>query len=235
MVDLYDILLGDVMPESGVDISMGRNTYDPPAPAVPFHDIHSRSFELHDSGASGIVKYHAEQNRLEVIPGNSGAQPITTNVSIHVDVVTGGTIEEGSFFGIAGNGGTYETRYNSDSNVFNVLSSGIIQINMSGIYDFRFDASATSDGGGSRFNHIVYWTRQRVNETGFSVIPGTDGHLFVRNASVSDADTVAVRMIRDDVQAGDLFWPVIEGFTGGSPVGPAVPDNAGRIVIEKVG
>jgi len=80
------------MPESGVAVAIGRNSYDPPAPTVPVFDIHARSLVMHDSGApahSGILQYNSADNRLELIPGGSGTQPIVT--AVYWDGYTVGT------------------------------------------------------------------------------------------------------------------------------------------------
>jgi len=230
MVDLYDILIGDVIPESGVAISMGRNTYDSLAPTVPLHDIHSRSFELHDSGNSGVATYHAEQNRLEFNPSNSGAQPVTTNVTIDVYGNAGLGLSVGTFSPLAA---SFTTRYNSSPAVFSVLSSGIIQINMSGVYDFRHDVSMEDTLPVGRYSSTTRWARQRVGETGFTVINGTRADMTTRGATTSDRDSASVRFIQDNVQAGDLYFAFVEGGAGVS--GPSTASNASRIVIEKVG
>jgi hypothetical protein len=76
---------------------MGRNSFDPPAPVVPFFDIHQRSAVFHDSGSpafSGVVQYNAaaDKKHLQLIPSNSGTQPIQPAVFIDTYTTSSATI-----------------------------------------------------------------------------------------------------------------------------------------------
>lgn len=139
-MSLHDIWRGDVMPLSGVAVSIGRNTYDPPAPVVPVFDIHARTLVLHDSASSGILYYHDQGaefgGRVELIASNSGAQSIVTAIMFDAYDATGGTTVT-----------TSATTLNIDTVNINThpaifsLSGDVLHISQSGTYSFEYAVS----------------------------------------------------------------------------------------------
>ena len=171
---------------------------------------------------------------MELLPGNSGAQPITTNVTIHYDPRASNAIAGLGTLNALGE--SFAERYNSHSGVFVLLAiSGIIQINMSGIYEFHHDVALQDDIQVGRMSFVTQWRRQRIGETGFTEVPGTNAHMTLRGISASDRAACSVKFVTDDVQAGDLYWPVVLGQPTDPPVfGPQTVADGCRITVEKM-
>jgi len=228
MVDLYDIWIGDVIPESGTAISLGRNTYDGAAPTVPVHDIHSRQLNFHDSGdpgGSGIVQYNAEKNVLQLNPGNSGVQNVTTAVCFDAyDDAGGGSI------------GTTVTvvnidteRYNSHPDVF-VLAADEVQINMSGVYEINYRASA-NNATTTRTNAL--WALQRQEPGGsFAEIDGSRGYSYHRTSGNGTGSSFGKAII-SHIGVGDKIR-LIGIITAGTSSISSIADGS-SLTIRKLG
>lgn len=180
MASLHDILRGDVIPLSGVLVSIGRNTFDPPAPTVPVNDIHYRSCILYDSGLpsqSGILTFNSAKNRLELIVANSGAQSIVTGLAFEAYDVTGGTS-----LGAAKTTNTFDIiRYNADSGVY-AFAASVLQINMSGTYQFEWRVTTQQTTTPSpAFTSIGTWLEQQAPGGSFVEVSGTRSYVPLRN------------------------------------------------------
>lgn len=189
------------MPLSGVDVAIGRNTFDPPAPVVPLTSIHQRQAVLHDSGTpehSGVVSFNSGENRLELIPSNSGAQPIVTAVLIDAYDETGGTTVSTSLVTVIMD----VERVNTHPNVF-VLSSNQIQVNMPGVYEIEYRVSIDAVDASTRSSCRVGLYR---TAPGGSATEVTGARSYTYNRlSAAGEDSVACRVILDDVVVGDIF------------------------------
>jgi hypothetical protein len=200
-MSLHDILRGDIMPLSGLLVSIGRNTFDPPAPVVPVNDIHHRSSILYDSGLpaqSGIITFNSARGRLELIPSNSGAQPIVTAVLFEAyDSL--GTSAIGSVTTI-----TFDTtRLNTHSNIYNSVNSEL-QINMSGIYEFSYRVGAIQRTG--TFTNILIFLERQAPGGAFAEIPGSRTALLLRNnATVAHRGSANANLILSAIGVGDKF------------------------------
>ena len=201
---LHDIWRGDVMPLSGVAVAIGRNAFDPPAPVVPVYDIHCRSIVAHDSGApaqSGIISFNSKENRVELIPSQSGAQPFITHVAIEVlDSAGGNTIAE------TATTITFDTtRVNTHPDVFafdNVNDA--IQINMSGVYEFEYRTSLAN--GTATIQTYLSFAERQAPGGAFAEIPGTRAWDLLRNSTtVSHEATTNCRFMMDAIGVGDKF------------------------------
>ena len=190
------------MPLSGVAVSIGRNTFDPPAPVVPVFDIHARSLVLHDSGsdASGILTYNAQADnqggRLELIPSMSGAQPIVTAVLFDAYEAAGGTTVTTSLTTI----GLDTQRINSHTAIF-VLSADTVQINQAGTYIFEFRASFDSTTT-TRTNARTELQRQIAGGS-FAAITGAGAFSYHRTTA-NGQGTACCKVILE-VDLGDTF------------------------------
>lgn len=239
MVSLYDIFLGDLMPLSGILISIGRNTYDPPAPTVPVNDIHHRTSILYDSqlasNGSGILYFNATPNVFQVIPGNSGAQTITTAVCFEAYDSVGGSGVTATTTGTM----SFDTvRLNTHSSIFNYLTSNgqhELQINASGLYEFHYRIGMDNLTG--TFQNVAFWVERQAAGGLFAEIPGTRTALWVRNnGSTSDDGTCAACFLLNNIGVGDKFRvrAILETVVaiGAEPVQIA---NYSNFIVKKLG
>lgn len=191
------------MPLSGVAVSIGRNSFDPPAPVVPVFDIHSRSLVLHDSGsdASGILSYNAQTTtdggRLELIPSMSGAQSLVTAVLFDAYEAAGGTTVTASLTTI----GLDTERVNTHPDVY-VLSSDTIQIHQAGTYIFEFRASfdATTT---TRTNARTELQREPAAGGGFTAV--TAGTAFSYHRTTGNGEGTACCKMILEVDVSETF------------------------------
>lgn len=203
-MSLHDIWRGDVMPLSGVAVSIGRNTFDPPAPTVPVFDIHARSLELHDSGnnSSGILRYNgtgpAPGERLELIPSNSGTQPIVTAVLFDAYDSTGGTVVNTSLTILD----ISTERINTHPDIFVLNASSGVQINRAGTYVLEYRYSFDTAHATVRSTGRTYLERS-VAGGAFAEVAGTRSYSYHRIAANGEASAAAKVIL--DVAVGDTF------------------------------
>ena len=203
-MSLHDIWRGDVMPQSGVAVAIGRNSFDPPAPVVPVFDIHARSLVMHDSGTdgSGILQYNGRQSpeggRLELIPSMSGAQPIVTAILFDAYDTTGGTTVTTSLTTL----NVDTERVNTHPAIY-VLSSDTVQINQAGTYIFEFRASFDSTTT-TRTNARTELQREPAAGGGFTAITASIAFSYHRTTANGEG-TTCCKLILDDVLVGDTF------------------------------
>lgn len=201
MASLHDIWRGDIIPQSGVDVAVGRNSVDPPSPVVPLLDVHLRQNVFHDTGVdsnSGVVFYNALNRRLELIPSNSGAQPIVTAVLWDgYDSVGGNTI---SFVTTVVDINT--ERVNTHPEIFN-FASDQVTIWTSGVYEFEYRVSVdatTTNRGSCRFN----LARSAIGGGLFTEVAGSRSYTYNRTSAAGE-DTANAKLILNDVEVGDVF------------------------------
>jgi hypothetical protein len=202
------------MPQSGVAVAIGRNSFDPPAPVVPVFDIHARSMVMHDSGTSGsgILYYNARNTefggRLELIPSNSGTQPIVTAILFDAYDVTGGTTVTSSATAL-----TIDTeRINTHPGVF-VMSSNQVQINQSGVYSFEYRASFDNNASATRTSARANIEKQPAGGA-FASVPGCTSYTYNR-ITANGEDTANAKVILP-VNLGDTFR-ISAQIIGGGP------------------
>lgn len=188
------------MPLSGVEVSIGRNSFDPPAPTVPVFDINARLYVLHDSGTeagSGIIQFHALNNHLIVNPSNSGAQPIVTAVLFNAYDAAGGNSVSSTLTTL----NVDTERVNTHPDIF-VLAADEVQINASGTYVFEYNASYDVSVA-TRTSARTLMEREAPGGA-FTAIPGTLSFGYHRQTTNGE-DTHSAKFILDDVSAGDKF------------------------------
>jgi len=213
-MSLHDIWRGDVMPLSGVEVAIGRNSFDPPAPVVPLYDIHNRTLVLHDSagdpvgpispGFSGILYYNSLDpefgGRLEVIPSNSGAQPIVTAVYFDAYQNAGGKVVTSTASTLL----LSDVRANSHPDIFvplPTLASGV-QINQSGVYSFEARVSLDATSATVRSSSFCFLEKQPAGGA-FAIVPGSRMWGYHR-LTANGEDTMNMKVILD-VNLGDTF------------------------------
>ena len=232
-MSLHDILRGDVMPLSGVSVSIGRNTFDPPAPVVPVTDIHHRSTVVH-AGTSGILSYDSLQRRWGVIPNNSGLQNIVPGdvLDVYRDAVDDG-IGAGTFMAIGFNA----TRTNTNPALYELLAvSGIVQVHASGIYDIEYRVSGQNSATTPARVTKRFWLQKlspRNNETGFATVPGTFSYVYMHNAVLGDNTGVARCIIA--LEAEDMIMVVVNASGGALSVpGISIVSSGCGLTIERL-
>lgn len=241
-MSLDDIWRGDVMPLSGIDVSIGRNNFDPPAPVVPVFDAHHRSMVIHTvdtssepnaEGNSGVISYHSLLRRLGLIPSNSGVQTIVPGdvIDVYRDAANS-SIGNGTFTAVAYN----TTRTNTNPKLYELKSvSGIVQVHASGIYDIQYRASAENSSSSVRITKR-FWIQKlspRNNETGFVEIPGTRGYVYLHNAIPGDSTAIARCII--PLQAEDMIMVVVNASGGAvSLIGLTIVSSGCGLTIERL-
>jgi hypothetical protein len=167
MVSLYDILRGDVIPLSGINVSIGRNTYDGAAPAVPINDLHLRSLNLYDASTSGTLTYNNTDKRIDLIRTPKETYPIVTAVFFQVvDTVGGQTITTDTpiIFDAT-------PTYNTHPNIFVWNGSDQLSLGAGGVYlvSWSVTLSPNSTAKASSFS-----VRLMIdNGSGYTEEPGT--------------------------------------------------------------
>ena len=182
------------MPLSGVAVSIGRNSFDPPAPVVPVFDIHARSMELHDSGAnagSGIIQYNGALHHLQVNPGGSGVQPVVTAVLFEAYDNAGGNSINAAVSVIA----IATTRINTHSNVFSFNSgAGELTLNMPGTYEVTYRTSFDINVNTRSSTQSRFQFKTTAGGT-FANIGGTFAYAYHRQTSNGEGTTTATAIL----------------------------------------
>lgn len=200
-MSLHDILRGDIMPQSGVDISIGRNTFDPPAPTVPVSDANARTLVLYDSGimvGSGIVSFKSSNKHLLFKPAFSGVAPICTAVFIDAynTSTSLGTTTTPTTVGVE------TTRAISSDKDFTIVSNEII-IWGSGTYEITLKLSTNQTVGNTRYSATGFLEHSSANGS-FVEVPGSKVYTYVRQATNGE-DTSLVTIILPNIAPGDLI------------------------------
>ncbi len=200
-MSLYDILYGDIMPNSGTVVTIGRNQYDGAAPVVPLLEIHQRSAVLHDSNSpasSGLVRYNGDTENLELIPGTSGARPVVTSVLFEQYESAGGSTISGSESTIEFDTNRVNTHpeifaYDAALDELTVWAKGTYEV----IYKASFD-NGTTTRTSARFN--------LAHRSGgsWSDVTGSRSYSYHRTSSAGE-DTATAKAIISDVEPGDAF------------------------------
>jgi len=231
-MSLHDIWRGDIMPLSGITISMGRNSFDPPAPVVPFYDIHNKLSSINVNTASGDLFYNSDLRQFDLIPNNSGSQSIVLGSIIDVyrmDVDE--PISNGTYTDV-----TFDTvRINTDPSNYELKSSGIIQVHSSGTYDVTYRISCENASTTTLRVSLRSWLQKLspiANETGFSEITGTSAWFYLHNATSGD-DTKLVKCIIK-LQAEDMIQSVVQGWSGVAVDNVTVVADGCGLTIEKL-
>ena len=221
------------MPQSGVVVSIGRNTFDPPAPVVPVNDIHHRASILYDSGLpahSGIINYNSAKGRLELIPSNSGAQPIVTAVLFEAYDSVGTNAIDSSIITVL-----FDTvRINTHNDVY-VSNNSELQINMSGVYEFSYRVSAIQVTG--TFTNILVFLERQAPGGAFAEIPGSRTIILLRsNATIAHRGSACANILLSSIGVGDKFR--VRAFTDNIFLGGTEPlqiADACNFIVKKVG
>jgi hypothetical protein len=196
--NIHDQWLGDVMPQSGVSVALGRNTADG-QPAVPVIELNSRLLMLHDTLGSGVLSYNSDALRLELTPTGpapSGMQPVVTAVYFDAYDSVGGQ----GLSVISTTVNLDVERANSHPEIFS-LSSDILTIKMRGVYEFEFSFGCTTTGA-IRSTGIGSIGR-RPGIGFFQTIDGSEARQYTRNQTTTSS--VSQKLILDDVHEGDEF------------------------------
>lgn len=228
-MSLHDIWRGDVMPSSGVTVSIGRNTFDPPAPAVPIFSAHSKQLILHDSGTktgSGILTYNSNNNRLELIASNSGAYGLVPAIFWDGYDNTGGLSLSGSPTTIG-----LTQRASSHSNIF-VLANNIVQINMAGAYEITFRGSADQTSSATRIT-MRYFVEEAAAGNLFSEVPGTRAWSYNRNNTDGEG-TAGGTFIRGGVNVGHRFRLAAQQETSPVQTGVVTLSEGSALTIRRL-
>lgn len=224
---LHDIFRGDVIPLSGIAVSIGRNTYDPPAPVVPVYDIHTREIDLYDSG-SGIIRYH---NRITFNPSNSGMTTIVTAVCTSAynsaNQALGSLFTDGTVIEI-------DTYHVNSEDYFADDGGGVFTVFTSGIYEITARSSCTYSVGTTRFT-IRCWLERSSNGGAFAEMPGSRHWLYCRN-DTNGEDTSLCTIILDNVAPGDRFRLKMSQEDNSDPpfAGPQSQAGGCGLVFEKL-
>jgi len=225
---IHDIWNGDIIPESGVDVAVGRNSLDFPSPVVPLLDVHLRRAEFHDSGEnsnSGIVSFHAEKNRLELIPSNSGAQPIVTAVLFDAYDNTGGS----TISSTATTLNIDTERVNTHPEVY-ALESDVLTINMSGVYEFEYRASFDNSTG-TRSSVRTFMERRGRGSSTFAEIPGTRSFSYHRTAAAGE-DSSNTKFILEAIAPGESYRVRSQILSGAASLAQVV--DATSLTVKKL-
>lgn len=230
-MSLHDLLRGDIIPLSGLSVSIGRNVYDSLAPTVPINDVHHRSMNLY-AGLSGIITYYSLLRHLGVIPNQSGVQTIVPGDVICVSRAGADiSIEEGTFAALA-----FDTiNVNTNSKLYSTAASGIIRVHASGIYDIGCHGSFANDTTTDRISRrlSIQKLSPLANETGFVEIPGTRSWVYLHN--LIPGDNTAFSRCIVSLQAGDLIQAVVNAQGPGAAVlGLSIIASGCGLTMEKL-
>jgi hypothetical protein len=235
MNSLHDILKGDIIPESGVSAAVGRNTLDFPSPVVPLLDVHLRRAELHDDNMSGIVSYNADKEHLQLIPSNSGAQPITT--AVYIDVFSNDSID----FGNLDSGGA-ATRVpldlirsrSSEEHFLLDAANDNVRIWASGSYEVTLRTSSdNTDVGTTRRTHR-HWLERAENTGGWTEIDGSRAFSFHRQASNGENTQYSTVILTDIGQGHRIRARIATNVTGGIPLNQSTIPSGCSLTIRRL-
>jgi hypothetical protein len=197
--NLHDQWIGDVMPQSGVSVALGRNTADGHQPAVPLIEAHTQLLMLHDTLGSGILAYNADELRLELTPTTSAPSGTHAIVpSMYFD----------AYDNVGGNAITTTTgtvdidteRTNSHPDIF-VFLNDELQINMAG--DYEFNLRITTRGLQSNRATVTLFLEQLEPGGTYTEVQGTRATGYCRNATNRDGTANVTCII--PVGVGDKF------------------------------
>lgn len=200
MSSLHDIWRGDVIPQSGIDVAIGRNSLDFSSPVVPLLDVHLRRLELHDSGApaqSGIIQYNSESEHLELIPAQSGTQPLVAAVYLHVRNTTtpglGGNLDSPLTVPLNNNvlARSNVNDYTLESSVISIWGSGTHEISL----------RTGSDNTQANRNEHRTWIEIASDTGSFVEVPGSRAFSYHRLAANGEGSTY-VTVILNEVAPG---------------------------------
>jgi len=228
-MSLHDIWKGDVMPESGVAVAIGRNSFDPPAPTVPVHDIHHRSTILHDSAGpeSGVVQYDGYKNHMQLIGSNSGAAPVVTNIVYYAHDTAGGS-GVGTTAGLVAFPVTVTSM--PEGYFYNEIMNGEVILWTSGTYDVDVDVTYEPDTGTRTTSRLVA-SYKEPGDTAYTTIAGASAYGYHRNTANGE-DTIPMSFIMPYVKPGTrlrITGIVVAGSTGVTQVA-----QSSRIRIRKL-
>jgi hypothetical protein len=200
-MSLHDIWKGDVMPESGVTVAIGRNSFDPPASPVPLYDVHSRSLIYHDTDGSGILFHNSQLERLQLIPNNSGVAGVQCAVWFNAyqsSATAIGTAISGP------NSVALDTvRAQSSSLHFQRdFGNTIVVIFASGT--FQADYLVTCDQDTNTRRNYIAWLEFSEPNGSLVTIPGSTSYGYLRN-SANPEQTVFGSVVIENVRPGSII------------------------------
>jgi len=243
MGSIQEIWRGDIIPDSGVDIAVGRNSLDFPSPTVPLLDVHLRRAELHDSGApaqSGILSYNSHQDHelLELIPSQSGAQVVTPAVYIDIYNTSSeaiGNITNPDVLDLS------VIRSVSSADHFTIDTSSpngnFVSIWHPGTYEVTYRMSGDhvpALGGGTRIT-FRSWIETATDTGSFTEVAGSRAYSYHRIDTAGE-DTAYITVILPDVVAGTRLQCLVgQNSTGMSfQEGPQFIPNGSSVTIKRL-
>jgi hypothetical protein len=236
MASIHDILRGDIIPESGVDVSVGRNSLDFPSPVVPVLDVHLRQTDFHDSGAptqSGILYYNSEDEHLELIPSQSGAAAITT--AVYIDTYNTATQRPGSLDTNTTTQALEVTRSLSDVTHFTLQEPTpgdfFVSIWGAGIYEMTYRASLESTGT----SRVIVRSWIEVDTGAGYVEPAAARSFSYHRDSVDGVDTGYTNIIVSDIVPGTkVRCRLATNNTGAAGFGPITITEECSLTIKRL-
>lgn len=223
------------MPLSGVAASIGRNSFDPPAPVVPCFDVHARELDLHDSGsdASGILAFDGEASHLILNPSMSGAAPICT--AFFFDAYNSGGLAILNLFNGIGTVVDIDTVRTEFTDAFDIVGSpGEVHVWTSGTYEITYRATGSDNAGTNRHN-VRAWLEHSSAGGSFVEVPGSRAYTYMQTTT-ADLVTIMCTVIVENVAPGDQFrLKMAETSTGvTSPFGPRYATEGCSLTLEKL-
>lgn len=238
MASIHDILNGDIIPQSGIDVAVGRNSVDFPSPVVPLLDVHLRQGEFHDDAGdpdgvkpSGALSYNSELEYLQLIPGQSGTQPITT--AVYIDVYNTASANVGNLT-TPTTMPLNEIRSRSHEDVFSFDDAGdFIVIWTSGTYEVTLRSGTDNTNAATRFV-IRSWIEQSSLGGAFVEVDGSRVFSYHRIAAAGEG-TGYVTVILEDVPPGTKVRGRVASNTTGILVsGPRSILGANSLTIRRL-
>lgn len=228
--NIHDQWLGDVMPQSGVSVAIGRNTADGQL-AVPVTEVNAQLAILHDTLGSGIISYNSDDLRLELIPTGptpSGTQSIVTAICFDSYDAIGGQSVTGTPIDVV----MKATRYNSHPEIFvQAFTGDELNINMAGVYEIEYKVSVNQTSGSTRM--VATSVLQRKAPGGaFTMVGGTQASSYHRMGSIGEG-TSNSKCILSDVVAGEII-KVTTAANGTSPAGVVTLANGTSLTVRKL-
>ncbi len=223
-MSLYDILYGDVIPNSGTDVTIGRNQYDYPSPVVPTYDVHLRKSVHHDTAASGNLGYFGNPEYLYLFPDTSGIRPVQSAVYIDASQTSNLTLNIISSPSIV----RFEsTNAISDSSHFEITGSNSEDLRfwVPGTYEITFKVCPDISVGTTRYP-VGGWLEGRGIGGTYVEIPGTRFWGLIRDATNGEC-TLESSLIFENVAAGNELRIVCGLILGASPAGTYIFGRAG--------
>jgi hypothetical protein len=216
------------MPQSGVAIAIGRNSFDPPAPVVPCFDVHNRSSILHDDSASGIFSFHAANNHLILNPSTSGAAAVCTAVYVDVYSTTSEGIQDLTSPRIITIGATRAVSNSLDfqvnSNTIDIFAPGTYEIT----YRYSIDQTSTT-------RRSVRGWLEIDDGSGFSEIAGSR-HWTYSRISTGGEDSSEMTLILSNITAGSAIRMLVavNSSSGAGVIGLSTISGGSSLTLLKV-